>query len=210
MPYTVDPVITGGAMSSLEQPTIRVDNDLRLRPFDHSDADTVLRAFAEPDIQLWHAFRVDAADEARAWIDRTHQLWSEDKSAVWAIVDGSNRVLGRCALHVDVRSGTAEIAYWVLPEARRRLVAARAAVSATAWAHRELGVHRVLLQHSTRNPASCAVARRAGYTEEGTARQQDLLVDGWHDMHQHAHLSSDEIPWPADGDDPQAHRRASP
>lgn len=178
-------------MSSIEQPTVRIDDELSLRPFARSDATAVMRAFVEPDIQHWHGFRVDTLGEAREWIDRTHQLWSSDESAVWAIVDERDSVLGRCALYVAMRQGTAEIAYWVLPEARRRMVAVRATVAATAWAHESLGVHRVLLQHSTQNPASCAVARRAWYTAEGTARQQDLHVDGWHDTHQHAHVMDD-------------------
>ena len=62
----------------------------------------------------------------------------------------------------------------------------------TEWAH-GLGVHRILLQHAVHNAASCAVADRVGYRPEGTARQLALHDDGWHDMHQHAHVAGDPL-----------------
>ena len=52
-------------------------------------------------------------------------------------------------------------------------------------------------QSPTLNPASCRIAENAGYPYEGTRRQQVLHQDGWHDMHLHARLVTDETP--ADG-----------
>jgi ribosomal-protein-alanine N-acetyltransferase len=77
----------------------------------------------------------------------------------------------------------------VLPDARRQGLARRAVECVTRWGDESIGVHRILLQHSVHNAASCAVALRSGYEAEGTARQQDLHADGWHDMHQQAHLA---------------------
>lgn len=54
-----------------------------------------------------------------------------------------------------------------------------------------LGLHRIEVDHSTRNTASCRVAERAGYRVEGTKRSQALHADGWHDMHQHARIATD-------------------
>lgn len=191
MPYLVEPIIADGVMAATDQPPLRIDTDLSLRPFTVDDASAVLGAFSDPDIQLWHGFRLDTLAEATEWIQRTHELWSEEKSVVWAIAGPTDEVLGRCALHINRRQGTAEIAYWVLPAARRRRVAVRAVAAVTTWGHDRLGIRRILLQHSTKNTASCAVAISAGYAVEGTARQQDLHIDGWHDMHQHAHVLGD-------------------
>lgn len=180
-------------MSQAVQPVIVVDAELHLRPFATSDAPAVREAFDDPDIQRWHVFRAESVGEAQTWIDNANKLWNDDKSGVWAIVDEADTVRGRCALHVDSRSGNAEIAYWVLPVFRGSGVAARAAAAVTRWGHEVLGVHRILLQHSVDNEASCAVARRVGYLVEGTARQQGLHLDGRHDMHQHAHLITDPL-----------------
>lgn len=61
----------------------------------------------------------------------------------------------------------------------------------TDWCLRHVGLHRVALQHSTRNRPSCHVASRAGFEVEGTLRGSALHADGWHDMHLHARLSTD-------------------
>lgn len=61
----------------------------------------------------------------------------------------------------------------------------------TAWAFDPLGLHRVELNHSTENAASCRVAQRAGFPLEGTKRREHRHSDGWHDMHVHARLESD-------------------
>lgn len=52
--------------------------------------------------------------------------------------------------------------------------------AATGWAH-AVGLHRVELQHSSKNAASARVAERAGFHREGVRREASLLVDGWHD-----------------------------
>jgi [ribosomal protein S5]-alanine N-acetyltransferase len=69
--------------------------------------------------------------------------------------------------------------------------------AASTWMFRSVGLHRLELSHSTLNPASCRIAEKAGYPYEGTRRQQVLHQDGWHDMHLHARLVTDEAP--ADG-----------
>lgn len=61
----------------------------------------------------------------------------------------------------------------------------------TTWAFNQLNLHRMELNHSTMNPASCRVAENAGYLLEGTKRSEALHSDGWHDMHLHACITDD-------------------
>lgn len=67
-------------------------------------------------------------------------------------------------------------------------MAASALSTLTGWALDDLGLHRIEVAHSTRNPTSCRVAEKAGYPWEGTKRSQALHSDGWHDMHLHARV----------------------
>ncbi|MFI7162061.1 GNAT family protein [Rhodococcus erythropolis] len=60
------------------------------------------------------------------------------------------------------------------------------------WAFREVGFHRLELEHSIHNPRSCRVATKAGFNEEGVRRGSARHADGWHDMHVHARLRSDQ------------------
>lgn len=85
----------------------------------------------------------------------------------------------------------AGLSYWVLPEARGGGVAVRAARAVTRWSFDVVGLHRMLLQHSTANLSSCRVAVKLGFPLEGTARGAFLQADGWHDAHVHALLATD-------------------
>ena len=194
MTRTTPDAIPRGRMSDSVQPRVAVDAELALRPWMLSDAPSVLEAFNDNDIIRWHTRRMTSLAEAEEWIRTAHNAWTEEKSSGWAIVDTSDEsVLGRCAMHTDLAEGLAEIAYWVLPRWRRQGVAARVAVAATRWAH-GFGFHRVELEHSTLNSASCAVAQRAGFVLEGTKRASARHADGPHDMHLHAHLATDTDP----------------
>lgn len=189
MSRTVGPAVPAGTMSSVHQPTIIVDDELTARPFHFGDVDRVIEAFADPDIRHWHARRIDTVIEARVSIGYGHMLWLREQAANFAIVDDDDRLLGRVALHTDLPAGAAEIAYWVLPDARRRAVATRAGQAITHWGHEQLGLSRILLEHSIHNSASCAVARSLGYELEGTSRSVQLLADGRNDVHLHAHFA---------------------
>jgi len=191
---TTPDVIPAGTMSDAVQPTVRIDDELALRPWRTADAPAVLAAFRDEDVVRWHTRRMHALDQAEEWIESTQNAWTTEQSSGWAIVDVADEsVLGRCALHTQLAYGLAEIAYWLLPQARGRGVATRAAVAATRWGH-GFGFHRIELEHSTLNLASCAVAERAGFTAEGIKRQSNLHADGPHDMHLHSHLATDPLP----------------
>ena len=176
------------------QPTVKVDDELALRPWRLFDAPHVLAAFSDDDIVRWHTRRLRTLGDAEEWIEGAHNAWTKEESSGWAIVDVADEsVLGRCALHTNLEYGNAEIAYWVLPAARGRGVATRAAIAATRWGHR-YGFHRIELEHSTLNLASCAVAERAGFRAEGIKRQSNVHADGLHDMHLHSHIATDPLP----------------
>jgi [ribosomal protein S5]-alanine N-acetyltransferase len=191
MPKLIPPVVEPGTLAGRLQPTVEVDGELELRPFRRGDSTAVVLAFATPDIQRYHFRRMDDEGEAQRWIEDCADGWRSEKSATWAISEqSSGAVLGRVTIHLSASDGHGEVAYWVLPGARRRRVATRACVAATRWAH-QLGLHRIQLEHSTRNEGSKWVASRAGFVLEGIRRGANLHADGWHDMVCYSHLSTD-------------------
>lgn len=178
-------------MANSPQPDIQIDQDLSLRPWQRDDARAVIEAHSSPDIQHYHFRRFDTEVEARQWIDDCAEGWRTEKSATWAIIQRSdNSVAGRVTVNTALDDGYGEIAYWVLPSARGQGVATRACIAATRWAH-DLGLHRIQLEHSTRNDASRHVALKAGFVKEGTKRGANLHADGWHDMTLYSHLATD-------------------
>ncbi|MET7425166.1 GNAT family N-acetyltransferase [Dactylosporangium sp. NPDC005555] len=186
MPSLLTPALPAGSLAGSIQPVLDGDG-VRLRPWRAADADTVVAAYADPDIQRWHCRTMTDA-EARDWIARWPARWRAETAAGWAVT-GQDGVAGQISLRtIDLFEGLAEVSYWVLPHARGRGTAGRALRTLTDWAFGTLGLHRIVVCHSTANHASCRVADRAGYPLEGTKRGEVRHTDGWHDMHLHARV----------------------
>ncbi|MGH3544600.1 MAG: GNAT family N-acetyltransferase [Mycobacteriales bacterium] len=187
MPLLVPPPIPQGGLRRHDQPTLTVD-ELVVRPWGSSDVDGVVSAYRDPDIQRWHVRTMTDA-EALDWVQCWSHRWSAETGAGWAIVD-AGVLVGRVSFRLlNLGDGYGEASYWVIPAARGRGVAARALAAVTDWMFELVGFHRMHLHHSTRNSASCRVAEKAGYSYEGTLREQALHTDGWHDMHLHARIN---------------------
>lgn len=173
-------------MSSRVQPALYVD-ELRLRPWHRGDVSVLVAAYSDAAIQRWHARSMtaaEAADQVAAW----NAGWVSESAAHWAVTSGGE-VVGRMAVRsIDLAEGLGSIGYWVVPAARGRGVAPRALRAVSAWALDDVGLHRIELEHSIANAASCRTAIKAGYVWESTKRSQALHIDGWHDMHLHVLL----------------------
>jgi len=191
MPRLIRPAHPAGSLRSLGQPCLDVDNRVALRPWRESDAEAVKTAFDCPDIQRWHVRRMDSRDEALAWVADWETCWGNERDASWAITH-EDQPIGQVGLRtISLFEGSAQLSYWVLPDARGTGVAACAALTLTQWAFDVVGLHRLFLQHSTANLASCRVAAKLGFRVEGTLRSALLHTDGWHDVHTHARLRTD-------------------
>jgi ribosomal-protein-alanine N-acetyltransferase len=186
VPDLVNPALAAGRLRGQPQPTLAVD-ELTVRPWRLSDSPAVVAAYGDPEIRRWHVRSMDEA-EARGWVASWSQRWAAETGASWAVTaDGI--LIGRTGFRrIDLAEGSAEAAYWTMPAARGRDVAARALRAVSDWVLGNVGLHRIELNHSVANQASCRVAAKAGYAYEGTRRQQALHLDGWHDMHLHALL----------------------
>jgi RimJ/RimL family protein N-acetyltransferase len=182
-------VVPAGRLCAQIQPRLAAQ-ELLIRPWQSTDAPSVLDAYSDPAIRKWHV-RSMTEPEVLAWLKSRSDHWAAETGADWAVIEHGD-LLGRVGLRaLNLSEGTGEAAYWVLPGARGRGVAPRALCTVTDWMFAHLGLHRVELLHSTANEASCRVAHKAGYALEGTKRQSGLFADGWHDMHLHARLQGD-------------------
>jgi RimJ/RimL family protein N-acetyltransferase len=186
------PVIASGLLGGSAQPVLPVTGDLLLRPWEDVDAPAFLAAYQDDEIRRWHTRRPSGEGQVREWFEAYRQDWRQETGGHWAITRDGDDVLGRIALRgLDFDDGTAGVAYWVLPAARGAGVASRSLGALTDWALDEIGFHRLELDHSTRNHASCGVATKSGYLLEGTKRSAAVHDDGRHDMHLHARVRGD-------------------
>jgi RimJ/RimL family protein N-acetyltransferase len=167
-------------LSAVDLPTEVVRTErLVLRPYRLEDAAAVHRACQDPDILRWiSALPLPYTDDAaREWAGVTAPRDRAEGRALPTVVEVGGEFMGACGIHfVPGRLGP-EIGYWTAPWARGRGYAAEAACGLADWGLR-LGAPRVHLYADVRNTASQAVARRAGFTQEGVVRSCLEYRDG--------------------------------
>ncbi|WP_261647323.1 GNAT family N-acetyltransferase [Curtobacterium sp. C2H10] len=209
-----------------------------MRPWRPSDAPVLLRASADPELaRQFGGVRFDDVAAAEAFIGATYRF--DGHARYWAVVakvadvadvadaadgrpgsDGAGsggagaRVVGCVGVTaIEHTHGTAWVSYWLTPEARGRGLATRALAAAAEDAF-ALGLHRLELGHRTNNPASCAVATRAGFRAEGVEREKLRYGDDRFDVETHARLATDPtpdtVPLPRDPASPPHRDPASP
>lgn len=171
-----------------------------LRPWRPADASVLLAASADPELARQLGGRTfDDESAAAAFIAITYRFDGHARN--WAIVDdgdgdgdGDGVVVGNVGVTaIEHTHSTAWTSYWLTPETRGRGLATRALVAAADDAF-ALGVHRLELGHRTNNPASCAVATRAGFRAEGVERDKLRYGDDRFDVETHARLATDPAP----------------
>ena len=111
------------------------------------------------------------------------------------VIEHEGVLVGAVAVtHLEDRHRTGWVSYWLLPPARGLGLARRALATVAGWAFEVRGVERLELGHRTNNPASCAVARGAGFVVEGVERGKLRYGDVRYDVETHARLHTDPRP----------------
>ncbi|MFI2760663.1 GNAT family N-acetyltransferase [Streptomyces echinatus] len=174
---------------------VDASSGLVLRRWKAEDAQAVMTAFADPLMRGQSIEPVDSFPAAERWITARGDQWAADSSYSFAVVDGGGLVLGQvCVGPVDRRHATGWVSYWTTAAARGRGIASRACRAVARWAFDDAELFRLELGHRVNNPASCGVARAAGFAVEGRERQK-LEYDGVRfDVEIHARLATDAEP----------------
>lgn len=150
------------------------DGVVALRGFRPGDIDPLVRACSDPDIVRYCGGipQPYGRDQARGWLTTHPHARRAGTEMPLCIADAeSDELLGATGLHrVEWDHHRAETGYWVAPWARGRGVASRALSLLARWTLEDLGFGRIHLYAETGNEASQAVARAAGFEEEGCLR----------------------------------------
>ena len=159
----------------------------RLRP---EDAPTVLAAFAS-DSDMVRQGDVTTLAEAERYVARL--IAADSPHEPWAVTEADS-VVGLVCVSVDEANRNGWFWYWMTAAARGRGWTGRAAATVADWALGARGLERLELGHRVNNPASGAVARRAGVVKEGTERQKVLVAGRRIDVDTYGRLRSDPPP----------------
>ena len=154
-PWAVDQVI--GYLYSTSLPLRRLLGD-RLPVFEQEITDT-LNMFR----QRWHVRRADSVDEASQWIRAWQSGWADESQLNWALVDrASDLLLGRMSRKRSICTTALVVSHTGLSPRLVVGLCSAAVIALCQWAFNEAGFHRVELDHSIANAASCRVAAKAG------------------------------------------------
>ncbi|MCV2488528.1 GNAT family N-acetyltransferase [Geodermatophilus sp. YIM 151500] len=157
-----------------DQPTLDGPR-VRLRPWRPDDADAVLAACQDAEIQRWTRVpvpyrRADADEFVTAIAPAT---WAEGGAQFAVVLRAGGALVGSIALFPP-RDGVAECGYYTLAGSRGRGLAAEALRVLAGWAFDDRGLRRLELRVHPRNTASRRVGAAAGFVVEGTLRQRSL------------------------------------
>ena len=175
-PSPADVTAPGDERPPVTPPVTLSDGVAVLRPWIRSDAAFMHEASRDPAIERFNGPAPDSMADTISVIERIEESWRSSEldgdptGAAFAIVDAaSGQPVGMCGIDNWSSTDVAQFGYWLAAGARGRGLATRAVMLMTTWLF-ELGAARVFLTIQSENTASAAVARRAGFTFEGTLR----------------------------------------
>lgn len=167
----------------------------RLRWLRLSDIDSVLAASADEGITRFTMLppgmsRRDAVE----WIQQTWRDRATGARARFAIADpATSAMLGWIGITFEWPHDAGQAFYALLREARGHGIVPRALDAFSRWAFTDIGLRRIQLLIDVDNDASRAVARRAGYVEEGMLRERLVLTHGATDVFIFSRLARDVV-----------------
>lgn len=180
-------------------PVTLSDEAVVLRPWRSSDAPFMVEASRDPAIERYNGPAPASAADAVAVIERIQERWraftveGDPTGCAFAILDAAmDEPAGMCGIDHWSSTDVAQFGYWLAAGARGRGFATRAVKLMTAWLF-DLGAARVFLTIESGNAPSAAVARRAGFTYEGTLRAYGVWQGQRQDVDVFAVLSDE---WP--------------
>jgi RimJ/RimL family protein N-acetyltransferase len=110
-------------------------------------------------------------EDARAYIELCRIGWRQGSPSNFAIVEAGVPVGAIGVRWLDgLDAGSAEVGYWMSPDARGRGLCSRALRLVSRWVLEEAGALRLQLRADEVNVASNRVAEKAGFTREGVLR----------------------------------------
>jgi len=161
-------------------PVRLTDDAVELRPWSSSDASFMAEASRDPAIERYNGRAPASVADAAAVIESIQQSWrtfeveGDPTGVAFVIVDAARgEPVGMCGVDHWSSTDVAQFGYWLAAGARGRGLATRAVALMTGWLF-ELGAARVFLTIQSDNAASAAVARRAGFSFEGTLRSDGV------------------------------------
>lgn len=167
---------------------------VRLRLPEESDAEPMYAVVERNREYLarWMPWaQTETLEDARAFIRLTRRQIA-DNNGLQTLIDVDGAPGGMIGLvGITWKDRTTELGYWLAAEHQGRGIMTAAVRAYADYAFGTLGLNRVALVAGVENHRSRAVAERAGFRQEGVARDGELLPSGYHDVVLYAQLAAE-------------------
>jgi RimJ/RimL family protein N-acetyltransferase len=174
----------GGTFSTasfggLDAPKELMGIEVRIRPYEPSDADEIYDAAIESvrEIEPWMPWCHSKyqRDDAVAWIQATVAGRGSKTMYDFAII-ADGRYVGGCGInHINWMDRVANLGYWVRTTATRRGVATMAAREVINWSFAKTDLNRIEIVAACENIASQRVAEKLGADRDAVLRKRTLV-----------------------------------
>jgi RimJ/RimL family protein N-acetyltransferase len=171
------------------------DGAIAVRGLIPDDAEEFSRIARDPSIahDAYHdMIEMSDPDAVRAYIERGVSRAREGSQVLLAATDAAGGLVGQTMLFgFDHPNASAELGFWVAPDARGRGIAVAEVRLTCSWAFDELKLERIWAMTTPQNVAAQAAMERAGFTREGTLRGFERTEDGRWDLVSFGLLATD-------------------
>jgi ribosomal-protein-serine acetyltransferase len=193
-----------GAFSVMDEggETAITTERLRLLAPRRGDLDALDEAIAEtlPELVRWlpWATPLHGKADTRRYIKSARLARSRRAAHEYVLWEReSGTLIGIASIHrIDWSRRSAGLGYWVRRSAWRRGYATEAAAALVGDAFRRVGLHRIEAHVALENRASQRVPEKLGFTNEGIARESELIGGRFLDHIQYSLLDRDILPDP--------------
>ena len=156
------------------QPELRTPR-LRLREFRADDAEALYAVHSDPRVMRYWSFPAwTRMEQAQAKVAAILEERARGAVFVWAVADAaSDHVIGSiAAFSLDRAQARAEIGYSLHADWHGRGLAGEALRAVLGFLIDEVGLERIEADIDPRNAASCRLAERVGFVQEGLLRER--------------------------------------
>jgi ribosomal-protein-alanine N-acetyltransferase len=162
-----------------------------LRELEPADADAFVRLAGDPAVcRYTQVAPVGPAAALRRLTWKLVRAQEPDRSDYELVVEHEGRFAGTVTLHLR-SPGTAELGFWLLPEATGRGLALAASTALLRFGADRLDVHRVSATCDVENERAVALLERLGMVREGHLRHAVRTHLGWRDRLLYARILDD-------------------
>lgn len=166
--------------------SLRINDEISLRPLTHGDVDAVFAAVKRNEdhlMRFMHWMTPDySLDSAREFIERNTAAIEKKESLNFGIFRGERLIGSIGYVYLDTRSRKTEIGYWIDHREEGKGIVSTATQQLIATAFETFGFNRVEIRCSVRNLRSAAIPQRLGFKQEAHLRQAEMRDGELHDF----------------------------